>query len=59
MAKSKPKTLEQLFPSPAGRKAADEAIDKLPVTLTMSEYMEAWETAYFEATGHSPFRPKK
>ena len=49
-------SVEKLFPNAAGRKAADEAIDALPVTLTMSAFMEAWETAYFERVGKSPLR---
>lgn len=51
-------SVEKLFPNAAGRKAADEAIDALPVTLSMSEFMTAWETAYWERCGKSPLRER-
>lgn len=50
------KTLEQLFSSPAGRRAGDEAIDALPVTATLAEAIEVWECAYYARTGASPVR---
>lgn len=49
--------LEKHYPSPRGRAAADAAIDALPVTEPMSTFLDAWDEAYFRATGHSPFRP--
>lgn len=48
--------VEKLFPNAAGRKAADEAIDALPVTLSMADYMMAWEQAYYDRVGKSPLR---
>ena len=42
------------FPTIAARNAADEAIDKLPVTAPMSEYIDAWIAAYMAAGGRRP-----
>lgn len=49
-------TIEQLFPSPQGRRAADAIIDALPVSTTLQDAMQAWECAYFARTGSSPVR---
>lgn len=46
----------KLFPHAGARAAADEAVDVLPVTSTMAEYLDAWENRYFEVAGDSPFR---
>lgn len=48
--------VEKLFPNAAGRAAADEAIDALPTTLSMQDYLDAWEQAYFDKTKKSPLR---
>jgi hypothetical protein len=52
----KPLTIERLFPNAAGRAAADAIVDAIPVTATMSEFLDAWEGAYWVNTGVSPFR---
>lgn len=53
----KGQSVEQVYPNPKGRAAADTAVDKLdPRSTTMSEYLDAWDQAYFEAVGSSPFR---
>ena len=55
--KSKSKSVEQLYPSPMGRAAADKAVDALdPNTTTITQLLDAWDQAYFDATGYSPFR---
>ena len=56
MAKrKKERTVEELFPNARARKLADDAIDKLDVSLPMHVYLDTWEAAYFAAT-KSPFR---
>lgn len=53
---TKPRSLDRLYPSPAGRKAGDEAVDRLPPnTTTLSEAIDAWDQAYYDVTGYSPF----
>lgn len=49
-------TIEKLFPCARARDAADKAVDALPVTATMAEHLDAWEQAYFDIAGKSPFR---
>jgi hypothetical protein len=39
------------FPTPHARKKADEAIDKLSPTLSMTEFIDAWIAAYVAAGG--------
>ena len=56
---SKELSVEALFPNAAGRKAADDAIDKLPVTASMATYLDLWEAIYFNKVGKSPFRKKE
>ncbi len=56
MTKRKQKTVEELFPNARARKAADDAIDKLDVSLPMHVYLDTWEAAYYAAAGQSPFR---
>lgn len=43
--------LEQRFPTRAARDAADAAIDALPATAPMTEYLDAWLAAYRAAGG--------
>jgi hypothetical protein len=47
------------FPSVAARKAADEAIDKLPTYEPMSVYLDIWIASYMAAGGRTPFDFKK
>lgn len=56
MAKRKERTVEELFPNARARKAADDAIDKLDVSLPMHVFLDTWEAAYFAVTKKSPFR---
>lgn len=50
--------VEDLFPSSFGRKKADESIDALDPSLSMTAFLDAWEQAYFDAVGASPFRKR-
>lgn len=54
--RKKERTVEELFPNAAARRAADDAIDKLDVTLPMHVFLDAWEAAYFQIAKKSPFR---
>ena len=54
----KGQTVEQIFPDPRGRRAADEAVDALPLETTLRDAIHAWEAAYYDKTGTSPFRKK-
>jgi len=56
MTKRKQRTVEELFPNSRARKAADDAIDKLDVSLPMHVYLDTWEQKYWEIAGCSPFR---
>lgn len=56
--RKKEPTVEERFPNARARKLADDAIDKLDVSLPMSTYLDLWENTYFVATGKSPFRDK-
>lgn len=58
MKKKAQPAVEELFPNARARKAADDAIDKLDPQLPMTAYLDAWEAAYFEVAGRSPFREK-
>lgn len=49
-------TIEQIFPDPKGRRAADALIDLLPLTTSLRDAMQMWEQTYFNRTGSSPFR---
>jgi hypothetical protein len=51
-------TVEQLYPNAKARRKADEAIDKLDAKLPMTVFLDAWDQAYVDAGGQSPFRPK-
>jgi hypothetical protein len=42
----KPKSVEQRFPTAAARQSADEAIDELPESAPMTEYIDVWLAAY-------------
>lgn len=50
------KSLENIFPSARARAAADLFIDSLDVHLDMRAFLDAWEQAYFDVAGTSPFR---
>lgn len=50
--------VEDLFPNARARKAADAAVDQLDPQLPMTAFLDAWEAAYFEVAGRSPFRGK-
>lgn len=54
--KRKGESVEERFPSARGRKAADEAIDKLDPKLPMTTFLDVWESAYFASCGESSFR---
>jgi len=56
MKKRKERTVEELFPNAAARKAADDAIDRLDPKLPMTAFLDAWEAAYFGIAKKSPFR---
>ena len=58
MKKKSQPAIEDFFPNARARKAADDAIDKLDPQLPMTAYLDAWEAAYFEVAGRSPFREK-
>jgi len=49
-------TIEELFPNARARKAADDAIDRLDISLPMHVYLDAWEASYYAVAGKSPFR---
>ena len=38
--------VERRYPNPAARRAADAAIDALPVDATMATYIDVWIAAY-------------
>ena len=44
-------TVEQRFPTKRARDAADVAIDALPETAPMTEYVDTWLRVYREAGG--------
>lgn len=48
------KTVEQKFPDPKARRAADEVVDKMSNDLPMSDFLAAWVDAYYEATHTLP-----
>jgi hypothetical protein len=43
--------IEARFVTKAARDAEDAAIEKLPVTATMAEYLDTWLAAYRQAGG--------
>lgn len=49
--KSKHQTVEQRFPTAAARTLADQAIDRLPESAPMSEFIDTWLAAYRAAGG--------
>lgn len=52
MKVARPKTpLEQRFPTARARDVADKAIDALPESAPMTEYIDTWLAAYREAGG--------
>ena len=51
MGSAKPWTVEQRFPTRAARDAADRAIDALPESAPMTEYIDTWLAAYRAAGG--------
>ncbi len=57
--KRKERSVEELFPNARARKAADDAIDKLDVSLPMHVYLDTWEATYFAVAGRSPFRERE
>jgi hypothetical protein len=48
--------VEKIFPNARARQKADEAVDALDVHLDMRAFLDAWEQAYFDVAGESPFR---
>lgn len=50
-------TVEQRWPTRHARDAADKAIDALPETAPMTEYIDVWLAAYRSAGGIEK-RPK-
>jgi hypothetical protein len=61
-AMSKPKKMQDAearwwrehFPTVSARQAADAAVDALPVSAPMSEYIDRWIAAYTAASGRRP-----
>lgn len=53
MIKQKPDDdyVQRRFPTRAARKAADEAIDPIPVSEPMSTFLDTWIAAYRKAGG--------
>lgn len=49
-------TVEQLYPSARCRAAAYAAVDALPVSATIAEALDAFDQAYVDAGGRSPWR---
>jgi len=54
--KQRTRTIEELFPNARARKAADDVIDRLDVSLPMHVYLDTWESEYYAVAGKSPFR---
>lgn len=48
--------VEDLYPNKRCRDAADKAVDAMPVSESMSAFLDAWDAAYVEAGGRSPWR---
>ena len=44
------------FPTSHAREAADLAVDALPATASMQEYLDAWFAAYIAAGGRTDFK---
>ena len=44
------------FPTQAARDAADSAVDKLDVTLPMTEFLDTWLAAYVAAGGKTKLK---
>jgi hypothetical protein len=60
LKKQSPKSVEQWYPHPKGRNAADAAVDALdPMTTTISQALDVWDQTYFDVAGSSPFRKTK
>lgn len=51
-------SVEQRFPTKKAREAADAAIDHLPETEPMTEYIDVWLLTY-RANGGIERRPKR
>lgn len=54
MSKRNDHSFERLFPSPAARKVADDAIDAMGLDEPMRAYLDAWVAAYKVAGGKTP-----
>ena len=50
--------VEDLYPNKRCRDAADKAVDAMPVSesTALSAFLDAWDAAYVEAGGRSPWR---
>jgi len=50
-------TVEQLYPNKRCRDAADKAVDALdPKRVTLADALDAFDQAYVDAGGKSPWR---
>lgn len=44
-------SFEAMYPTRSARETADEVLDALPLSTTLSEAIRAWEHAYLSAGG--------
>lgn len=52
-AGSPERSVEERFPHAAARRAADAAIDALPIDAPMHVYIDTWMTTYAKRAGHA------
>lgn len=50
------KSVEQRFPDPKARRAADAAINMIDTHETMKVYIDVWIAAYIAAGGKTSFK---
>lgn len=50
------RTLEQIYPDPKARRAADAVTDAMTIDLPMSEFTARWNDAYVAAGGRIVLR---
>ena len=49
-------SVEKVFPDARARRAADAVVDAMDTSLSMRDFLDAWEAKYFEVAGSSPVR---